>query len=137
MLFRKDSKMTVGQRILCILDEKRSQGLTSAGLARHLGTGQSTVSGWKNENRSPSCNYILPICEYLSISASYLLSGNEAVNQLALKSDEQIIVDRYRQLKTNKYKELASYDLLERQRQESEEQYRVQDRMVAGNQLTA
>lgn len=66
--------MKVGQRVIELL---RKKGLEQKELALFLGTKPSTVNGWKAENRNPSCDAILPICEFLDVSPTFLLSGKE------------------------------------------------------------
>lgn len=67
-------KMSIGNRVLAILKEK---GLKQKDLAEYLHTGSSTVNGWKSENRNPSSDMIIPICEFLSVSPIFLLTGEE------------------------------------------------------------
>ena len=66
--------MTIGNRVLQILNEKN---LKQKDLADHLGTKPSTINGWHEENRNPSSDLIVPICEFLGVSAYFLLTGNE------------------------------------------------------------
>ena len=66
--------MTIGNRVLHLLKEK---GLKQKDLADYLHTKPSTVNGWKNTNRNPSCDLIIPICEFLGVSVNTLLTGNE------------------------------------------------------------
>ncbi len=66
--------MTIGERIAELLVSK---SLREIDLARHLGTRQSTVQGWTKLGRSPSADFIIPICEFFNISPSYLLVGHE------------------------------------------------------------
>jgi len=103
--------MTIGQRILDILNNKKSIGLNAAGLARHIGTNHSTVTGWKEANKNPSSKYLLSICEYLDVSANFLLSGKENDSEPKLSEDEITLIERYR-LITNEEKELIRADLL-------------------------
>lgn len=66
--------MTVGQRVLEILSKKNK---TMSQLARHLGTTPSTINGWKQPNRNPSSEILIPICEFLDVSVMYLLTGEK------------------------------------------------------------
>ena len=68
------NNMTVGSRVLSIL---KSKGLKQKDLAEFLKTGTSTVNGWNQENRNPSCDMIIPICEFLECSCEYLLTGKD------------------------------------------------------------
>lgn len=88
--------MRIGERVLKILEQK---GLKQSDLALYLGTKPSTVNGWKNENRNPSCEYILPICEFLGITTDYLLTGKEPNNTNdKLSDDETNLIELYRKL---------------------------------------
>lgn len=42
-----------------------------------MNTKPSTVNGWKNTNRNPSSDLIIPICEFLGVSTDYLLTGSD------------------------------------------------------------
>ena len=53
----------------------REKDLKAAKLAEYLGTNQTTVSGWIKGGRSPSFEYIIPICEFLQVDPYYLLTG--------------------------------------------------------------
>lgn len=66
--------MTIGNRVLNIL---ASKGLKQKDLADFLGTKPSTISGWKAQNRNPSSELIVRICEFLGVSFEYLLTGEE------------------------------------------------------------
>lgn len=66
--------MTIGNRVLQILDKK---GLNQKDLADYLHTSPSTVNGWKG-TKSPKSDYIIPICEFLGVSANYLLTGEDS-----------------------------------------------------------
>lgn len=67
--------MSVGERVLSLLKAKH---LKQKDLATFLSVGTSTVSQWKDSNRNPSSELILPICEFLDVSVEYLLSGEES-----------------------------------------------------------
>lgn len=66
--------MTIGNRVLVLL---RENGLKQKDLAEYLHTKPSTVNGWKAENRNPSSDMIIPICEFLSVSPVFLLTGKQ------------------------------------------------------------
>ncbi len=80
--------MTIGQRVLYELSQK---GLRQSDLAEFLGTTPSTVNGWSQENRNPSSNMILPICEFLECSCEYLLSGKESEEAQRTREDREIL----------------------------------------------
>ena len=66
--------MRIGERVHNLLEET---GKKQKDLAEFLGTGASTVHGWKLGNRNPSSEMLLPICEFFEISLEYLLTGKE------------------------------------------------------------
>ena len=66
--------MTIGNRVISILNEKN---LKQKDLADHIGTKPSTINGWREPNRNPSSDLIIPICEFLGVSAYFLLTGEE------------------------------------------------------------
>lgn len=87
--------MTIGNRVLYLL---KKNGLKQKDLAEYIGTKPSTVNGWKQENRNPSSNLIIPICEFLNISIIYLLTGieennNNEINEKLLTSFQQLNED--------------------------------------------
>lgn len=64
--------MSTGARVLKTLSK---QGKTMSDLANYLGTAPSTINGWKQKNRNPSSEIIIPICEFLNVSVMYILTG--------------------------------------------------------------
>ena len=87
--------MTIGNRVLYLL---KKNGLKQKDLAEYIDTKPSTVNGWKQENRNPSSNLIIPICEFLNISVIYLLTGIEEnnkneINEKLLTSFQQLNED--------------------------------------------
>ncbi len=88
--------MTVGQRIIQILKDR---GIQQIELARYLGASQSTVNGWNLKNRNPTSEYIMPICEFLKITPTYLLTGVEdEKTDYVTSNDERKLLKCYRQL---------------------------------------
>jgi transcriptional regulator with XRE-family HTH domain len=43
-----------------------------------LGVGTSTVHGWRQDNRNPSSELIVPICDFFGITTNYLLTGKKS-----------------------------------------------------------
>ena len=93
--------MRIGERVHILLEEK---GKKQKDLADFLGTGTSTVHGWKQGNRNPSSEMLLPICEFFDISIEYLLTGKErnTVKQIGnnndLSADEADLLSFFREL---------------------------------------
>lgn len=70
-------KLRIGERVFTLLEQK---GHTQSELAAFLSTSRSTINGWKKENRNPSSELIVPICEFLGVSVEFLLTGKESLN---------------------------------------------------------
>ena len=85
--------MEFGQRLQELLYERH---LKPAALARFLGTNQTTVSGWIHSGRSPSFEYILPICEFLEVDPYLLLTGKAAPTPKDdLSEDRRMLLQYY------------------------------------------
>lgn len=69
--------MSVIERIVQILEEKH---LDQSDLCKTLHIRDSTFSTWKSRKTDPPAKYILLICEYLNVSAEYLLGGTDYQN---------------------------------------------------------
>lgn len=67
--------MNVIERIVQIMEEKH---LSQNELCRKLNIRDSTFSTWKIRNTDPPAKYILLICEFLGVSADYLLGRNDS-----------------------------------------------------------
>lgn len=78
--------MTIGNRVLDMLNQK---GLKQKDLALYLGTKPSTVNGWKENNRNPSADLIVRICEFLGCSCEYLLTGKESQSTTISSADSE------------------------------------------------
>lgn len=99
--------MTIGNRVLSVLKER---GLKQKDLAEFLGTGTSTVNGWKEPNRNPSSELILPICEFLGISTNYLLTGTDnGKSTPELNANDKELLDLFRQLPERNQIKLIGY----------------------------
>ena len=80
--------MTIGNRVIHLVKEK---GLEQKDLADYLQTSPSTVNGWKG-SKNPSSVFIIPICEFLGVSANYLLTGEDAPTANAVDPLEQELI---------------------------------------------
>ena len=99
--------MTVGQRIIQILKDR---GIQQIELARYLGASQSTVNGWNLKNRNPTSEYIIPICEFLKVTPTYLLTGEEdEKTDYTASNDERKLLKCYRQLPPELKSKLLGY----------------------------
>lgn len=59
--------MRIGEKIHFLLNIK---GLKQKDLAVFLNTKPSTINGWKEDNRNPTTEFIVPICEFFDIDIS-------------------------------------------------------------------
>lgn len=89
--------MEIIQRILSELERR---GLRMSELCQYLGIGTSTMANWKTRGTDPPAKYIAQICEFLNVSADYILTGKENKEKLVsgLTEDEQKVLKYYEQL---------------------------------------
>jgi transcriptional regulator with XRE-family HTH domain len=74
--------------------KKRNLNLNK--LAKGAGITQSSTSRWQN-GTMPSCEALVKICEYLNVSADYLLDLNDAAPPPILSDQEQELLAAFRQ----------------------------------------
>ncbi|WP_147539288.1 helix-turn-helix domain-containing protein [Anaerotruncus rubiinfantis] len=86
--------MRVGERVFQLLKEK---GRKQSELANFLNVTYSTVNGWRQPNRNPSSDLILPICEFFDVSPNLLLTGKEKSSS-PLRDDELELLQYYNAL---------------------------------------
>ena len=99
--------MTPGQRVMDAIKRKH---LSQRTVSTALNIPYSTLNGWKNGDRNPSCEYIIPICEYLDVTPQYILTGEEGTKaDFSLTSDEKKLVSSYRRLPENMQSKLLGY----------------------------
>lgn len=99
--------MTPGQRIL---DTIKRKNLNQRTVAIALGIPYSTLNGWRHPDRNPSCDYIIPLCEYLGVTPQYILTGEETANtNFTLSHDEKKLIGYYRQLPESMQLRLLGY----------------------------
>lgn len=87
--------MRIGQRVFDLLEK---QSKKQVDLAKYLNLTTSTVNGWRKENRNPSSELIIPICEFFDISPYYLLTGKEKNSSYELTNDELNLLNMYNSL---------------------------------------
>ena len=66
--------MNIGERVFYLLKLK---GKKQTDLANTLAIPKTTVNGWRQNNKNPSADLIVPISEYFGVSCEYLLTGEE------------------------------------------------------------
>lgn len=106
--------MKVGERILFLLKEKK---LTQKGLSDYVGIKQGTISDWKGKGSNPSSEHLQKICEYLNVSPTFLITGQEDINKLS--QDEIQLLKKYNLL-TEKNKGVVEYFIDERLQEQGE-----------------
>lgn len=80
----------INNRILCILNS--DSVLSRKGLADYLKKPPNTLSNWLNKNRAIPADCIIPICQYLSVSVTWLLTGeDESADSSYLNADSPTI----------------------------------------------
>lgn len=88
--------MTLGERVLAIMREK---GLTQKELADGIGAPPQTISGWSKKNRSPTADYVIPICRFFKITPNELYGYDEIqFDRIELTDDEEELLDIFRRL---------------------------------------
>lgn len=58
-------------------EARKDKNLTQTALAKALGFAQSTISGWEQGVREPCFDDLIKICDFLEVSADYLLGRKE------------------------------------------------------------
>lgn len=62
--------------------ELEAQGKPIQSLCNHIGITSSVIANWKSRSEFPPAKYIVTICDFLNISADYLLTGNNKIQAL-------------------------------------------------------
>lgn len=84
--------MSIINNLLSILEEKK---LKQTDLCNAIKVNSSTVTNWKTRNTDPPSKYIIPICEFLSVSPEYLLTGTEHSNNTNISNSTVGAVGSY------------------------------------------
>lgn len=94
--FKEVVCITISKRIFDLLDQR---GLTNADLARGTGISARTIGDWRRLGTNPSADKISCICDFLDVSADYLLAGKKISSpSLSLRDDELELLDYYNAL---------------------------------------
>lgn len=97
--------MNINERIFALLKE---QNKTAKQLGEYIGVASSSISAWKNEGSFPSSKHIVPICEFLSISYSYLLTGKEDDEKVIdPKVNSKILLEYYNKMSPDEQKKIT------------------------------
>lgn len=102
--------MIVSERIFMILKERR---ISQAEFASAMGIAPSVISDWKRKGTNPATDRILPICQYLNVSPTYLLDTSETTSVPPFHGDytdsENDLIEVYRKLNTKSQTRLLGY----------------------------
>lgn len=79
--------MTISQRIFMILKEKR---LKQKDLSEYTGISTSAISAWNKNNLNPAADKLSIIADFLGVSLSYLITGQEENKMLSNDIDQLI-----------------------------------------------
>lgn len=71
--------MSISERLFATLETKK---LKLSDLANSLGVNKSVVSTWKSRKTNPPVEYMVRICDFLSISYDYYLTGFDPLTPL-------------------------------------------------------
>lgn len=99
-----------------IQQKVKEKGLNIKTLEKEVGIGNGTIRRW--DERSPQCDKLSLVANYLNISLDWLVFGKEKEN---LTEDEEQILDAYR-IAGNDMKRAARklLDIPEQEREEAE-----------------
>ena len=89
-------EVRLGEKVFYLLKE---QGRQQKELADAIGSKPSTVQGWRQENRNPTSELIMPICEFFKITPNVLFEcGDIPEGLVQLSDDESDLIEIYRRV---------------------------------------
>ena len=99
--------MDICQNLNNILKERK---ITQKELCQQISIAESKLSYWLTKSKSIPSEYIIPICNYLNISLSALLTGQEkdSKNQITLSKEEIEFIKEYRYLSEKSKSEIRN-----------------------------
>ena len=99
--------MDICQNLNNILKERK---ITQKELCQQISIAESKLSYWLTKSKSIPSEYIIPICNYLNISLSVLLTGQEkdSKNQITLSKEEIEFIKKYRYLSNKSKSEIRN-----------------------------
>lgn len=84
--------LRLGERVHFLL---KKYNKSQKELADFLNTKTSTINGWKQPNRNPSSDMIVPICKFFKISTDYFLTNNiEEFYENNVNSKEYVLTEK-------------------------------------------
>ena len=85
--------MRLGEKVLKMLEES---GRKQNEFANAIGVSTKTVSSWKEENRNPSWNLIVPICRFFGTYPNELLEYGKTIYDI--DDRERNLLEHFRAL---------------------------------------
>lgn len=107
--------MTINERLFETLKQKNIKHKT---LANHLNVKQQIISNWEKRGTNPPAEYISSIAKFLNVTVIWLLTGEEADNNLT--NDEAELLNKYRQMTPKDQKEIIAIIDIKLQQQKQE-----------------
>ncbi len=99
--------MTICERLFETLDRK---GLKSVDLAEYIHVGTGQISTWKKRNTDPPAKYISSICEFLTVSTEFLLTGTDNKQEdIEITLNDKELLDLFHQLPERNQIKLIGY----------------------------
>lgn len=86
-------------------EELKKKQITMNKLAKEIGYSQSATSQWK-KGRMPQIDVLQKICNYLNVSADYLLDLDTGQPPNILTAEEEELLNNYRSTKDNTDKQI-------------------------------
>lgn len=81
---------------------RRAAGLTQEQLGFELDVTKSAISAWENGREHPSFQTLLRLRSVLPVSLDALLEGNLMLKKSALSEREEILLQRFRNMSTQR-----------------------------------
>ena len=85
--------MRLGNRVMALLDVVNKK---PSELADAIGAPRNTVYGWKEQNRNPSSEYVIPICSFFNMTPNELFGFDATTAEL--DDEERELLDHFRAL---------------------------------------
>lgn len=91
--------MTVGERLVQLREERGYK--VRKDFAKEIGIPETTLRNYEKNEREPGHTFLKRMSEYFNVSADYILGltdEKEVLHQARLKSSEQELIEKYRNL---------------------------------------
>ncbi len=116
--------MRIGEKVHQLL---KKTGKKQSELAQYIGTSTSTVNGWKEANRNPSSDVLLPICEFFQIDLYELYE----IKRHSFSKEEEKLLSSFKNLSAiNKHKIEGMIELKLLEQEQEDRQKDIPDTFV-------